>query len=84
MPDTVTVNIDNVDWTEIQQGVSGLITNHSQDDVQVREAAVKPDASVTIGHVVHPRDNITYGIEGSQKIFARSNKAAAQLVITEG
>lgn len=84
MPDTITVPIDNLDWTEVQEGVSGLITNHSQDDIQVREAAVKPSASVTIGHIIHPRDNITYGVETGQKIFARSNKGSAQLVITEG
>ena len=84
MPNTVTVTINNTDWTEIQQGVSGLITNHSQDDAIVREAAVKPDALITTGHIIHPRDNITYGVEGTQKIFARSNKDTAQLVITEG
>lgn len=84
MPDTIDVPVDNVDWTEVQQGVSGLITNDSQDDVRIREAAVKPNVSVEKGHVIHPQQNITYGVEGAQKIFARSLRANALLIVTEG
>lgn len=84
MVDTVTIDINNLEWTEVQQGVSGLITNHSQDDVLVTEAATKPATSVTVGHVIHPRDNITYGVDAEQKIYARSIKDTAQLVVTEG
>jgi len=67
MPDTITTTINNGDWTEVQQGVSGLITNDSSDDIRIREAATKPDALVTTGHVIHPHENITYGVEGTQK-----------------
>lgn len=84
MPDTIDVPVNNIDWTEVQQGVSGLITNDSEDDVRIREAATKPNASVKTGHLIHPQKNITYGIEGSQKIFARSLRLSAILVITEG
>lgn len=84
MPDTITTPINNGDWTEVQQGVSGLITNDSSDDIRIREAATKPDPSVTTGHVIHPHENITYGVEGAQKIFARSIQITALLVITEG
>ena len=84
MPDTVTTPVNNTDWTEVQQGVSGLITNDSGDDIRVREAAVKPDATITTGHVIHPHKNMTYGVEGTQKIFARSIRVRGLLVITEG
>lgn len=84
MPDTIDVTVNNADWTEVQQGVSGLITNDSEDDIRVREAAVKPDASVKRGHLIHPHKDITYGVEGNQKIFARSNRTQSFLVVTEG
>lgn len=84
MPDTVEVTVVNTDWTEVQQGVSGLITNDSEDDIRVREAAAKPDVSVKKGHVIHPHQNITYGIEGAQKIFARSMRSESLLIVTEG
>ena len=84
MPDTIDVPVNNAGWTEVQQGVSGLITNDSEDDVRVREAATKPNASVKSGHIIHPQKNITYGIEGAQKIFARSNRLLALLIVTEG
>lgn len=83
MADTVTIPINDSDWTEIQQGISGLITNHSFHDIKLREAAVKPNSSVKTGHIVHPRENMTYGVMGAQKIFARSNRGVAQVVITE-
>ena len=84
MPDTITIPVNNLDWTEVQQGVSGLITNDSEDDVRVREAAVKPSTSIKSGHVIHPQEDIIYGVEGAQKIFARSLRVKALLVITEG
>jgi hypothetical protein len=84
MPDTIDVKVFNNVWTEVQQGVSGLITNDSEDDIRIREAAVKPDVSVKKGHIIHPHQDITYGVEGTQKIFARSVRAESLLIVTEG
>lgn len=82
MPDTIDIPINNTEWTEIQQGVVGLITNESGNDIRIREAAVKPADSVMRGHVLNPYDNITYGVKDGQKVFARSRDGLAFVIVT--
>jgi hypothetical protein len=83
MPDTIDIPINNTEWTEIQQGVAGLVTNESGNNIRIREAAVKPADTVMRGHVLNPYDSITYGVGGNQKVFARSNDDLSFVVVTE-
>lgn len=83
MSDTIDIDINNTEWTEVQQGVAGLITNEAGNNIRIREAAVKPANTVLHGHVVNPYATITYGLRDGQKVFARGSDAQSIVVVTE-
>jgi hypothetical protein len=80
--DTVRTAINNTDWVEVQQGTAGVITNNSPQDIVVRHASIKPDASVTSGHEIHPSEDLQYTIQTGEKIFARSRRMSKAYVAT--
>jgi hypothetical protein len=80
--DTVRTAISNTDWVEVQQGTAGVITNNSPQDIVVRHASIKPDASVTSGHEIHPSEDLQYTIQTGEKIFARSRRMSKAYVAT--
>jgi hypothetical protein len=82
--DTVRTLINNTDWVEVQEGTAGVITNNSPQDIVVRHTAIKPDASITSGHEIHPSEDLQYTIQVGEKIFARSRRMAkAYVAVTE-
>lgn len=82
MADSVDTNIFVASWTEVQQGVSGLITNNSGHDIIIREAASDPGTSVTTGHPLNPTGPLTYNLNVGQKVFARAVTVDTFVVVT--
>ena len=83
MADSVNVPIVTTGWTEVQQGTAGSISNESDFDIIVREAAADPTSTVTTGHDVRPRGNATYKLGAGQKVFARAILQNSTVVVTE-
>lgn len=82
MADTVDVDIVTTGWTEVQEGVTGLITNGAGHGIIIREAASDPGAAVTTGHFLNPKDPITYNLGAGQKTFARAITDDTFVVVT--
>ena len=83
MSDTVEIEISVDNWTEVQQGLDGLITNNTSNIVLIREAASQPAASVTVGHRLGALNAATYNQLGAgQKIFIRAISDEAPVVAT--
>ncbi len=83
MADTVLTTIDNVSWTEVQQGTAGTISNTSEKDVFLREDTVQPAASVKLGFLLRPGRDTVYTLATGQKVFARSMILGVKLAVTE-
>lgn len=79
------VKINKDDWTEISTpGPTAFITNSSVGEVRYVEATVKPDASITTGHLLHPNDQMTYSVVPGNKIFARTIQGFGSIAVSPG
>lgn len=83
--ETSFVKINKDDWTEISTpGAAAFITNSSVGEVRYVEATVKPDASITTGHLLHPNDEVTYSVVPGNKIFARTLQGFGSIAVSPG
>lgn len=83
MADTVLTPIGNTAWTEVQQGLVGTISNTSEKDVFLLEAATQPTANIKLGYKLRPGLETSYTLDAAQKVFARSEIPTVTLAVTE-
>lgn len=71
MADTVfTAIVDNA-WTQVSVGSTGFVTNSADFDILFLEAATPPAASVTEGHTLRARQDVSYNLTAGQEMYAR-------------
>lgn len=83
MADTTDLSIDELSWTEVSIGSAGFITNSGSKALQYIEAAIAPAVDDIIGHTMNPNDFVSYVLDGSQKIFAKSNRGTGGVTVTQ-
>lgn len=83
MADTKFVSINSSGWTSVASASeSGFITNSSTQEVYYLEAATLPSVTESRGHILYPKDFVSYSVTGSQNIYMRSTEPAAVAIVT--
>lgn len=84
MADTVFVSIVTTGWTQVSAGLTGFITNESDNPILYLEAATAPADSIEQGHTLNPRVGRAYNVGAGQEVYARSIAAASKVANTDG
>lgn len=84
MADTVFVPIVTNIWTLVSAGLTGFITNESDNPVLYLEAASLPAASVEQGHTLNPRQGRAYNVGAGQEVYARAIAGNSSVSNTDG
>lgn len=84
MADTVFVAIVTTGWTQVSAGLTGFITNESDNPILYLEAATAPADSVTTGHTLNPRRGRAYNVGAGQEVYARAIAGASSVSNTDG
>ena len=83
---TRTVNVNNLEWTDISQGnTSGFFTNRNDSTILYRQSDTIPAPSEKDGHRLNPAaDAVNFTIIAPERIYARSFVDSANVIVTPG
>jgi len=84
MTDTIRIPILVDDWTQINTGLVGTVSNFNEQDIHLRETPTKPNASVVGGHKLRPGGEIPFSLEQGNSLWARSRNTDTNVFVSIG
>lgn len=81
---TLTVTILESDWTQVNVGLFGTVSNFGERDIHLRELMSKPSSDVTDGHPLRPGDDSRFSLSNNNNLWARAVIADSKVLVSTG
>jgi hypothetical protein len=85
MADTTTFTLTNTAWVDISTtlGLSGFLSNNSEDYIIYRQDDTPPSDTLREGHILKPKGQVNYTVT-TETVYARSEADTGVLTGTAG
>lgn len=77
MPDTIQIPLPAGEWTQINSGPVGTVSNFGERDVRLHESVSQPSDTLIGGHVLRPSSHVPFSLTENFNLWARPKPADA-------
>jgi len=81
---TLAITVLESDWTQVNSGLVGTVSNFGERDVQLLENITKPDVSIECGHVLRPGQDVPFSLAETDNLWARAVVADSKVLVSVG